>query len=674
MPRPLFKSHIAAGSARRNVLITLFALAGVLATPAHAQTPTEAFEAVACATFKVESDDAECGYVRVPEFYDQPNARPIKLAVVLLKSTPGSSTREAFVMAQGGPGGSSIDTFARFMELGYFPALRRLRAERDIVLYDQRGTLYAQPSLVCTEDLELTERTIEEDIPPDEQLAQQIGAAEACHDRLVRKGVNLAAYNSRESARDVESLRRALGYEQFDYYGVSYGTLLALHVMRESPESLRSVILDAVVPTQINPNITVAQTMHAAFERLFTMCEADMDCHSAYPDLKTVFYSQVDALNQKAARVRVTDDDTNKTYHAVLNGDQLVSLLFQFIYNSELIPALPKMIDDLRAGQYTLIERFWGLLAFDRTFASGMYYSTMCSEDADFTPDELGLDSVDPHIAVVERRTTRGLLEVCNAWNVPPLGAAFDLPVASEVPTLLLSGDFDPITPPLFGRAAAERLQTRYLFEFPAYGHGALTSGDCPNQIIVNFVRAPQTAPNASCIAQVSRVPFITPHTMVMSPRLGAIMYAILDLKLQSLAVPAVLLALLGSVWIVGPISWLVQRVRQRAGDPRLAANLAPWFAAFAFVVAAGFAALLGVIAFSYVVNRENLLELLFGIPRSFEFVVWLPPLFAILAALLVGITMWAWRAGYWGAAFRVYMSVLAVAAVGVGVWYVLGK
>ena len=176
------------------------------------------------------------------------------------------------------------------------------------------------------------------------------------------------------------------------------------------------------MPPQINPNATVAESQNRAFEELFRLCAADAACNEAYPDLKSVFYERVDALNKAPAWIQLRDSETGKSYNAVMDGDTYLELLFQFIYNSELLPALPKMIYDAQAGDYNLIEVYYPLFLFDRTFASGMYYSVMCAEDADFTVDDLALDGVDPHIATAQKRDTATFLALCNEWNVPQSG------------------------------------------------------------------------------------------------------------------------------------------------------------------------------------------------------------------------------------------------------------
>lgn len=649
----------------------LFVFFTIVFSAPPAQARGENFESVPCSTFKISSDEFQCGYVTVPEFHAQPNGKQLKLAVAILPSTGSSPTRDAFVVAQGGPGGSTLDTFASFFQPSYFPALKDIRAERDVVLYDQRGTLYSQPALLCPEELQNTLATIAEEISPQESLNLSEQAALACRARLVQEGVNLDAYNSFENALDIEAVRRALGYDKFDFYGVSYGTLLALHGLREAPDTFRSVILDAVVPAQKNPNSSVAESQNRAFEQLFSACAADEECNRAYPNLKQVFYAQVDALNQKPARINLTDSKTQKTYNAVIDGDSFMDLLFQFIYNTELVPALPQMIYDARGGSYGLIETFYPLLLFDRTFASGMYYSVMCSEDADFTVNDLELDGVDPHIAQAQTRDTAAFLQLCQKWNVPQLGARADEPVTAQVPTLVLSGDYDPITPPPFGQAAAETITPSYVYEFPAYGHGAMTSGNCPNEMIAAFVQNLGAAPNASCIKEdATRVTFITPVNWIHAAGIGKMNLAILQANLEFFLAPIFLLAFLLTIFVLGPLFWLVRYSQKRPSEPNLFARLAPWLIAFASLIAAAFFLSVLVLLIVAALQNENTIGLALGAPRAWWVIYLIPPSFSLCAILFTLAIVLAWRRGNWIVPQRVYYSMLAVAAMGMVVWF----
>jgi hypothetical protein len=348
-----------------------------------------------------------------------------------------------------------------------------------------------------------------------------------------------------------------------------------------------------------------------------------------------------------------------------------MSILFQFIYNTELVPALPQMIYDARAGRFTLIEAFYPLLLFDRTFASGMYYSVMCAEDVDFTINELPLDGVDPHIAKAQTRDTAAFIQLCQKWNVPPLGAAADEPVKANVPTLVFSGDFDPITPPPNGNAAAATISPSYVYEFPAYGHGAMTNGNCPLEIIVAFVEQPERAPGAQCIASdATRVNFITPTNYVLAAGIGKLQFAMLQGKIEFFIVPLVLILVLLSVWFVAPLAWLIRHLQHRPSESLRLARVMPWCAALLSLLAPAFFVIVFVLVLVVTLQNENIVGLLVGAPRAWMSVYVLPFAFTVGALLYTLGVIVAWQRGFWGTLRRAYFSALALAVLGIAAWF----
>jgi hypothetical protein len=295
----------------------------------------------------------------------------------------------------------------------------------------------------------------------------------------------------------------------------------------------------------------------------------------------------------------------------------------------------------------------------------------MCAEDADFTLDELALDGVDAHIATAQMRDTASFLDLCRKWNVPALGPAADVPVTANVPTLLLSGEFDPITPPPFGRAAAETISPSYVFEFPAYGHGAMTSGNCPNTLINAFVRDPEYVPDARCIREdASNVRFLTRATHILSPAIGKLQFWMLQAKIEYFILPIVLILFLLSVWIVAPLAWVVRHARKRPSEPHLAAKLAPWLIALASAVALFFFVIVFALVIIVALQNADPIGLVVGAPGAW-FVVYLMPLVYAVAALgFTAAIVLAWTRGNWGMARRIYFSGLAVAALALVVWF----
>jgi pimeloyl-ACP methyl ester carboxylesterase len=591
----------------------------------------------------------------VPEQHGQPDGPSIELGVAILKSSSSSPRPDPLVMAQGGPGGSTINTYATLLLDS--PILR----ERDIVLFDQRGTLRSKPALLCPENVELTLRTIEQNLGREEEQRLSDEALMRCRDRLLVEGVNLSAYDSRENAADVEALRVALGYDQINLYGVSYGTLLALHVLRDFPGGLRSVIVDSVVPTQVNFLEQAARSENRSLTEFFGACAADARCNASYPRLEQVFYEQVQLLDRQPARVPMTDPETGVTYQAVVRGDTFQGVFFQMLYSTELLPLLPLLVYDARDGRYETFGRIASLVVFERTIAEGMYFSVICAEDADFDPADAADPQLRPQIAERAVRDARQLVELCRRWEVEPLGPAADQPVEGDVPTLILTGRFDPITPPAFGALAGETLRPSYLFTFPNASHGVFHSDPCADQLVAAFLADPQTRPDDACVAAAGSPRFVAPGDALRVPSLFGLLNAERG-SMTALAIFGAALLMLLSAWAVLPLAWLIRviRGRPRAAAPRLARAVS-WPALLTGALLTFF--VVGLIV-GIVLNIERQALLLIGVPRELGWLFALPILAALLSmALLAGVVA-AWRAGAWSLVSRVYRSLLALAAL----------
>jgi len=582
------------------------------------------------------NDQVSCGTLTVPERHENPAGPQIQLSVMIFKGSDPNSQPDPLVIAQGGPGGSTIDTYAEV-----FLAGKIFTNNRDVVLFDQRGTLHTQPSLICSEYLQLVLDTIELDLSDEEIQRLDLDAASRCRQRLASQGIDLGAYNSLQNAADIQALRQALGYDQINLYGVSYGSLLAQHTLRFYPQGLRSVILDAVVPPQTNFIITAPQTGQRALDRLFAACLADEACNIAYPDLEETFYSLVDELNQNPQRAPITDPDSGETYEMVIDGDTLLSGIFQFLYIGDIIPALPHMIDDARLGKFDLFNRIYALLVFDRSTSYGMYYSVLCAEDADFDPSQVDLSGLSEQMAQAEKDGPLQFQKVCDLWQVDELRAPMDDPVTSDTPVLVLSGGFDPITPPEFGRQAAEYLANSFVFEFPTGGHSAALNGPCQDSIIQSFLDDPGQAPDASCIQPLDGFEFFTPETVIEVPALIELLNLQNNRPLEFILLLSAVAFFFLFIFIV-PLEWLWGMNRQRkmgwetsplgsyANTPSPTKNqqYTPWLLwLMSITINLFFASLVAILVFM-VIGNDN--RLFYGLPGAARFLLLIPILFFI--------------------------------------------
>ncbi|MDZ4672099.1 MAG: alpha/beta hydrolase [Phototrophicales bacterium] len=487
----------------RIVKVVLLALLCLAVVPVIAQT--DAFEPTACPLEElnapagiIDGEQIRCGLVTVPLYHNNPDAGTIQVAVAIIPSINPNPASDPLVVVQGGPGGSGFTFFPRSILGTQF-----FIGDRDVIVLEQRGTKYSQPDLICEESFAFTREYLDDDIPQDEAYALSETVALDCAERLRSEGIDLAAFNSLENAADIPAVVAALGYSEFNFYGVSYGTMLGQHLLNLNPDGLRSVILDANVPLSQNFIPLTGVNATRVFGLLFESCATDETCNTVYPDLETKFFDVVARLNETPIMVTITDPNDQTEYEALLKGDTLISLMFSSLYSVALIQAMPHYITQMyENNNYGWIEVWGGQLALQTDFARGFYNSVMCAEDADFTEADFNTDAMYPEFIPVFVTDTVKFVDLCAKLGIPALDSAIaDLTSTSDVPVFIASGNFDPITPPAGGDVIAESLPNAYHFVYPNGAHGALLAGSCPVEMMSAFLNNPTEAPDDSCIA-----------------------------------------------------------------------------------------------------------------------------------------------------------------------------
>ncbi|HRQ42316.1 MAG TPA: alpha/beta fold hydrolase [Chloroflexota bacterium] len=483
-------------------------------TPEPTTIPsTTAFVEARCEFDVPHGRDVTCGWLTVPEDRSDPaNENTIRLHVAIFASDNPNPAPDPIVYLEGGPGGDALEVVPLIFELRFAPYL----ANHALIMFDQRGTGYSEPSLACPEYTDLSYELIEQDISPEEAGQQSIETLLACRDRLADEGVNLAAYNSAASAADLHDLRLALGYEEWNVWGVSYGTRLAQTLMRDYPAGIRSVILDSAYPLEVNLLTDTPENVARAFTVFFAGCAADPACAEAYPDLETLFYDTVAQLNEEKITLSITNVFTGDSYDASFRGDELVGVLFQSLYATEIIPELPKLIADVNAGEVNTLSLLLSSFLSNSDFVSaGMQFSVQCYEENGFaTAEELTAAlAAQPELEPVFRDSPNlgpNALVICEQWGAGTAVALENEPVTSDIPTLILAGEYDPITPPAWGEQVQANLSTAYFYEFPGTGHGVSLSGACGISIIQSFLAEPTAVPDTTCLAELSGPAFVT--------------------------------------------------------------------------------------------------------------------------------------------------------------------
>ncbi|MCA0457534.1 MAG: alpha/beta hydrolase [Chloroflexi bacterium] len=496
---------------RKLLTVLILGCLALLVIPAAAQDAAPTFETANCMFTLPTGHQPECGYLVVPEDRTQADSPTIKIATAIFRSENPDKSPYPLVYLEGGPGGSVLE----YISLTFTDRFGEFIKDRDVIVFDQRGVGRSQPALDCEEVNAAILDTLDQVMTTDEVLKLSNDAIIACANRLRDDGVNLSAYNSVENAADINDMRIALGYDQLDLYGISYGTRLALTVMRDFPEALHSVIIDSINPPQTSYS-QVPANYERALAMLFSDCAADTDCNTTYPDLEQVFYDTIVQLNENPVTFEVLDPTTQREREVKLDGDGFAGYIFEALYATEILPELPKNIYDIHNGDTRFLS-LWTLLKLSQldAISTGMNYAVQCTEEMPFDTAEdvtAALEATNPLLQGFARRGGIDLsqADVCKVWNDTAPNPIENEIVKSDVPTLVVSGDYDPITPPANGEETAANLSNAYFFEFPGTGHGVIPSNACATSIAQAFLKDPNTEPDSACLADVTAPDFVT--------------------------------------------------------------------------------------------------------------------------------------------------------------------
>lgn len=468
-------------------------------TTAPPPTYEPVFTAGPCVDEVQVTNGVDCGILTVPEDRTDPGGAQVRLPVAIIRTTAPKADPDPIIYFSGGPGFPGLTSVDFFVHQDF-------GGSRDVILFDQRGTGEADPSLDCTENVEAVWATLAAADDGATEATRQLDVLDTCKARLVAAGINPDAYNTDATADDVDDLRKALGIAEWNIFGVSYGTTVALDVLRRHPDAVRSAVIDSVYPTTVGfGGVKALASAARVFTTFFAGCLADPGCAAAYPTLQADVLSLVDEWNAEPFQGDVTDPTTQQPRHLVITGTDVIAGMWNALYDHSLIGILPSLVEPLRergSAAQAIVEQL-ASMGIDQLSgaAEGQTIAVDCG-DRQRIDTLTGADTM-----LAEHPELAGLLELsptrqaCARWRVTSEPASFNDPVASDVPTLVLADEYDPVTPPADGKSAADALTDSTFVQFPGLGHGAIFSADCPAAIFKAFVLDPTAAVDTSCVA-----------------------------------------------------------------------------------------------------------------------------------------------------------------------------
>ncbi|WP_299795801.1 alpha/beta hydrolase [uncultured Shewanella sp.] len=410
----------------------------------------------------------DCGFVTVPENRNKPDGKQIDIHYVVLPAIKSGANSEAFLAIAGGPGQSAIDNAAGFSRI-----FNKVRQKRDILLIDQRGTGRSN-QLKCEGE------GFEGALSIDEANFDVAKETQACLDEL---DADVTQYGSLNALEDFEAVRKHLGYRKLHLYGISYGTRMAQLYQRHYPQVLSTVTIDGVVPMQQNV-LAIGSAISRGFELLLQDCESNSLCGKQFPNLKDDLNKVETKLAAAPAVSQVRDPLTGESTQLTMTRSKFMGAIRMALYMPNVRALIPHAISEAAKENFQPIMGLYALTIDSTGIAMGMHASVVCGEDWQrLTPKERELANQ----TYFGKEMITNFEKSCAIWNMPTVDASFSEPVSSDIPTLVLSGQLDPATPPSWGDLAMEKLTNAKHFIAPFATHG-VANQSCGNDLIAELV------------------------------------------------------------------------------------------------------------------------------------------------------------------------------------------
>jgi len=433
----------------------------------------------------------KCGKLEVPENYQQPDGDKIAINFAVLPAIDDSEYKAPLMFLAGGPGQAAVE-----LATGLNHVFREVRKTRDIILVDQRGTGESS-ALSC--DFEAVDNVYSS--LPDALDPQEVKECVAQF-----KG-DVTQYNSENAIRDFDAIRAALGHEKLNIYGGSYGTRAGLVFMRMFPESLESVVLDSVGPIEV-PIGMFGQSGARSFELLLENCKNSESCHKAFPNLAEEFQAVKARLAKDVANIDILHPRLGTPTKLVIDDTKFTGNLRFQLYGMEGRSMVPLVIHQAFLGNYQPLIGLMARTEDEQLVYTGLLFNIVCNEDiprvseADRAADaNNNFDGKDSHSAWDM---------VCPFFPEYRPSEDFYQSVTADIPTLILSGNLDPVTPPSNGEYSAKSLPNSHHIIVENASHTVAMS-TCASDIINEFLtsKTPK-ALDESCLKDIPQETFMT--------------------------------------------------------------------------------------------------------------------------------------------------------------------
>jgi pimeloyl-ACP methyl ester carboxylesterase len=450
------------------------------------------------------AEEVRCGTLAVPEDRAHPQeSRKIDIHVVVFPALSSPKEPDPIVYFAGGPGGDGIGEGA-----GLLADENGLRAHRDLLLVDVRGTGQSN-ALNCTSmrGAKGIQGFLSSFMP--------LEGVRECR-KEVAAHADARFYTSAPIVDDVDDVRASLGIDKLNLMGGSYGTRASLEYVRRHPEHVRSMILDGVDPPGTQAPLTFARDAQRALDGVIARCAADAACNQAFPHFREEFEAVLSRLGAKPVKVEVKDPKSGAMVPFTLDRSGLGQTVRYMLYVPSTAAQLPLNTHLAYQGDFRgfgEIAAFFSA-ALTAGVADGLFLSVTCPEEVrTIRPEQIA-----PAIAgaFLGDFRIRQQLAACREWPAAEVPASLAEPVTSSVPTLLIDGEFDPVTPVYRAEQALRTLANGKLLVLKGGGHGnsGMKNLDCLSKVMTAFMASGSTKDlDTACVATIAPPDFVLTAT-----------------------------------------------------------------------------------------------------------------------------------------------------------------
>ena len=466
--------------------------------------------------FELQQDiEVSCGFMTVPENHSkEQSARNISFPVVQLG--PFSHEHMAIILGGGGPGGSVY--IENSQSIRYWEMFRKkILGNHGLIIIDQRGAGKSLPSLACSNLEKATTISLRKNLSEAEDLSQYIRILRKCHQSLSENGNDLSAYNTAASVSDVENLRVAMDVKKWDLIGFSYGTRLGFEYIKKYPFSVRSAVMDSVLPPLEYISLAdqgyIAHTknFHETFQKIQSMCQKDRYCAnlSAQRNMSQNLETILEQLMiTPITFVAFSSLETREKISIVINDHRFISMLALSMYDENLIAAMPKFLRDISEKQNSpYIDHYvepWLEFRFSVDFADALYHTISCHEsfnERQSNSNPINKSSHNEFNPWYSQAAFDSISTICQ--NIfKKSNQNNDQKISQEpkyqMPILMLSGLLDPATPVKLADVMSKNFPNMQHYKFWT-SHIVSMQMPCSMEIIRQFLHEPNKTPLDSC-------------------------------------------------------------------------------------------------------------------------------------------------------------------------------